>query len=120
MAKYIYFKPVQADGHYPYASEVARILYDRFGLATKNGKMATRFIGALLEDLRVSKKDPKLYYPTRNGMAQVYPSTYEVLQLVSSQYRQMQEEEDPTALISCKVGGSNYTFHFEKSEEEKA
>ena len=106
--KYTYYRPLEDEHHYPFATEMARILYDTFGFATKTGKLTTRLTKALLENLRRAKGEPKLFYPTQRGMAQVFMSYDEVIDFVQGLHT-VCEKETP---YEQELDGAKYNFMF--------
>lgn len=108
--KYTYYKPYEDEHHYPFATEMARILYDTFGFATKTEKLTTRLTKALLENLRQTKGEPELYYPTQNGMAQVFMSYDEVIDFVQG----LHEVCKPRTPYEQELDGKKFNFQFLK------
>lgn len=65
---YIYYQPVANEEHMLYASEISTL----YGIVTESGKPASRVVSHYLKKYCVLHKIMPLFYPTKNGLTQVY------------------------------------------------
>lgn len=105
---YTYYEKREEEEHYPYATEIARILYERHLLVTKNEKLAVRLTKALLENLRHYKNEPELYYETSKGLTQVYKSYLEVITF----FDEVRKGGEANKVYEKELDGHTYSFKF--------
>ena len=70
---YTYYSPVEKEGHYLFAKELAVMFSNLSKLKTFSGKPPVGLVREFLNDQAEQAGEDPLYYETRNGLVRVYP-----------------------------------------------
>ena len=105
---FTYYKELpETSIHYLYAGEVAQVLYN-FGLATVEGKPASRLVAALLG---ARDGSARLFYNTSHGLRRVYVSSLDFLQEVQDGNAFFQGADKRSGEVyTVKIGNKNYKY----------
>ena len=99
---YKYYIEFEHDEHYPYAHEVAALMFEAHGITAPDdtSKPAKTLVTAALNWFHGD--EPKMFYNTRNGLKRVYPNWKEVYGWLFMHCNQNQG--------TVKIDGKNYRY----------
>lgn len=102
---YTYYKKVESDKHYLYASEIAEYLCTKYGIVTLSGRPAIKMIEAILADKETDQE--RLFYMTRKGLRLVHPAGRQLMELPMKAWISGKKEGD---YYIASANGRNWKY----------
>ena len=106
---YKYYQEIISEEHMLFGYEAAGLALQYCGIATVDGKPATKMLEALMDDIAAELGfDAKLYYNTRNGLRRVYPAAKELISELQCGINRHLETE--LGIYIVEAGGRKYRY----------
>ena len=102
---YAYYKKVESDKRYLYASEVAEYLQIKHGIVTLSGRPAIKMVEAVLADKEADQE--RLFCMTRKGLRLVHPAGRQLMELPMEAWISGKKEGD---YYIASANGRNWKY----------